>query len=289
MALKSLRGCSLFGLALTSAAGAVNPLAPPIMLAPRESVPVNPAPMKITNNLKLALRPGADQTLYFVSAQISDQEDQRYKLSELAAFGFSRTVQNWTTVPFSEKVRSASDAIKALASAGVTQETADILAIKVTGASVEFLMSAPDPALAKSLAKGKFTRTAASQALVDEIYSVTPQEHVQANIALARQQMKLMGSLSSLGSMRSWSETSLGFAAPNPRSLVSFLKYLRDTEKVNGTAELVGPVAKISWTATVGENAEAEALEKAKSFCEKAAKSKISCFDWGYVVRFKSN
>jgi len=259
------------------------------MLAPRESVPANPAPMKITSNLKLALRPGADQTLYFVSAQISDQDNQRYNPSELAAFSFSRAVQNWTTIPFSEKVRSASDAIKALVSAGVPQDTVDVLAIKVTGASVEFLMSPPDTVLAKSLAKGKFIRIAAPQALADEIYSVTPQEHMQANISVARQQMKLMGSLSSLGSMRSWSETSLGFAAPNPRSLVSFLKYLRDTEKVNGTAELVGPVAKISWTAPIGENAEDQALEKAKIICERAAKAKISCVDWGYVVRFKSN
>lgn len=280
---------SLLGLAVTGTAEAVDSKAPPIMLVPQDSVPANPAPMKITNNLKLALRSGAEPTLYLVSAQIGDQYNQRYAPSELAAFSFSRAIKNWGSIAFSEQAKSILDAIKALNAGGFAQDAADVLAVKMTGTSVEFLMMVPNVTVTKNLEKAGFVKIPTSDSLVDEIYSVTPQEHMQANIAAARQQMKLMGSFSQIGPMRSWSEISLGFAAPNPRALASFVRYLRDTEKVNGTAELVGPVGKITWAAAVGEKAEIEAIEKAKNFCEKATKSKISCVDWGYLVRFKSN
>ena len=272
-----------------SDAGAQGTAPPVIPLNPFNSMPVNPAPLKISNNLKVAVRAGRETTLYLVSGQTKVQSDQRYPSSELNAFRYSRAVPSWGALSVSDKLKSASEALKAFDLSDPDQNAADILAVKVSGSGVEFLTLARTSEVRGRLLKQKFAAMPSVQSLEDEIYSITAEEQMQANIEVAHQHMSAIGKLPQVGSMNRWSETSLGFAASNPKSLARFFTYLRDVEKLKGTAELVGPIGKIMWTGPIGDEAESFASSKAKELCDKAAQMQISCVDWGYVVRFKSN
>lgn len=251
----------------------------------------------MNSKLKFAVRTTPSRVFYAVSPMLIAAQPEKYGDKKFVVLRYPKKMVGWSEKPFAEVAQLMLEPAKSSLMTMGLDHSLDMMGIRFDGTSIDLLIASPTPAALAAFKSSGVTIVDMPMGSVGEFSSLKPEEFMQANVTVARDQSKLLFSkdflgsesdLASLGAKYIWSETSLRFAAPDPFVLRSFFETLRDDLKITGIAEVGGVTGAVEWHRPV-EGSDTLALERARDVCALAALSKIRCYDWSYTVRFSSS
>lgn len=264
------------------------------------SKPSAPAPMTsllMNSKLKFAVRTTPSRVFYAISPMLIAAQPEVYGDKKFVVLRYPKKIAGWDEKPFAGVAQLMLEPAKtALITMGL-DHSLDMMGIRFDGTSIDLLIASPTPAALAAFKSSGVTIVDMPVGGIGEFSSLKPEEFMQANVMVARDQSKLLFSkevlgsesdLARLGAKYIWSETSLRFAAPDPFVLRSFFEALRDDLKITGIAEVGGVTGAVEWHQPV-EGSDRLALERARDVCALAVLSNIRCSDWSYTVRFSSS